>query len=84
MNKKSLKRKQIFVQTPFSISILHLEQQKFTTENLSLFCFPSSIELMKIIALIWLKIHKNLWTDFLKKDKSWNKIQIFFLDNQKN
>ena len=48
VNKNSLARKRIFVQTPFSHSTLNLERKKFTPQNHSLFRSISCFGVTKI------------------------------------
>ena len=48
VNKKPLARKRIFVQAPFSDSILNLERKKFTPQNHSLFRSTSCFGVTKI------------------------------------
>ena len=48
VNKKTLARKRIFVQTPVSSSNLKLEQKNFTPENHSFFCSTSCSGIIKI------------------------------------
>ena len=55
VNKKSLPRNRIFVQTPFSHSTLKLERKKFTPQNHSLFRSISCFGVTKITTPIWLQ-----------------------------
>ena len=48
VNKKTLARKRIFVQTPFSHSTLNLERKNFTPQNQSLFRSTSCFGVTKI------------------------------------
>ena len=52
VNKKPVARKRIFVQTPFSHSILKLERRHITPQNHSLFCSTSCFGVTKITAPI--------------------------------
>ena len=55
VNKKTLARKRIFVQTPFSQSTLNLERKNFTPQNHSLFRSTSCFGVTKINTPIWLQ-----------------------------
>ena len=69
VNKKSLPRNRIFVQTPFSHSTLKLERKKFTPQNHSLFApFPVSAWPKSLLQFDF-KNHENVWTDLKKKKK---------------
>ena len=52
---KTLARKRIFVQTPFSHSTLNLERKNFTLQNHSLFCSTSCFGVTKITTPIWVQ-----------------------------
>ena len=77
VNKKPQARKRIFVQTPFSHSILNLERKNFTPQNHSLFrtisCF--GVELLQFD----FKNHENVWTDLKKKDSAPIQLKFFEL-----
>ena len=52
VNTKSLARKRIFVQTPFSDSTLKLERKNFTPQNHSLFRSISCFGVIKITTTV--------------------------------
>ena len=79
VNKKSLARKRIFVQTPFSHSTLKLQRKKFTPQNHSLFRSTFCFGVTKITTPIW---HQKSWKSV---NRSWKKkdsapIQVKFFE----
>ena len=79
VNKKTVARKRIFVQTPFSHSILKLGRKNFTPQNHLLFRSTSCFGVTKSPLQFDFKNHENVGTDLKKNDSA--PIQFKFFES---